>query len=75
MTHRVSNYQLPPGQLWWILRFQDGGRVSETLFTYEGERRQTWFFAQQYALILLREMGLENTKAQVSVYGKASLLS
>ncbi len=63
-------YQLPSGQLWWILRFADGDRVSETLFTYEGQSNQTWYHAQINAQILLREMGLPNTKAAVSLYGK-----
>ena len=70
MTQRVKEqYQLPPGQLWWILRYSDEDRVSETLFTYEGERKQTWFYARQWSEIYLRELGLMPTNHySVSLY-------
>lgn len=66
MTQRVrppdfgGDYQLPPGQLWWILRYTDGEKVSETLFTFDGESLQTWFYAKRWAEILLRELDIRN---------------
>lgn len=62
MTRRVENYQLPPGQLWWILRYSDVDKVSETLFTYEGQSKQTWYYANQWAERHLTELGLMPTK-------------
>ncbi len=80
MTRRVSlleektqksDYQLPPGQLWWMLRYCDEDRVSECLFTYEGERMQTWFYANKWAQVFLRELGLGDTlHYSVSIYAK-----
>jgi hypothetical protein len=70
MTRRVTeDYQLPPGQLWWILRYSDGDNVSETLFTFEGERKQTWFYARQWSECYLTELGLmPNHHYIVSLY-------
>ena len=56
-----SEFQLPSGQLWWLLQYRDGDSSSEMLFTYEGENKQTWYNANQYAQILLRELGLMTT--------------
>lgn len=68
MTRCVEDFQLPPGQLWWHLRFLDGDRVSETLFTYEDYRKQTWYYARRYADTLLTEMGLNPAYSRVALY-------
>ena len=53
----MSDYQLPSGQLWWRADYvDDTGNQSVILFTYEGEREQTWYNAYQKAQIMLREM-------------------
>lgn len=60
MTRRVSlleeansesEYQLPPGKLWWLCCFED----SEMVFTHE--KAKTWFEANIIARQLLIEAG------------------
>jgi len=66
-----TDFQLPSGQLWWKLFYVDQfGKASEVLFTYEGDMMQTWFNAYGYALIMLREDGVEPTEAKVELYGQ-----
>lgn len=68
MTQCVEKYQLPSGQLWWLMRFTDGDKVSEMVFTFDGDNRQTWFYAKREAEKLLNEMGLSAAKHMVCLY-------
>lgn len=66
MTRRVKNseeYQLPPGQLWWLCQFIDGDQVSEMLFT--DSEAMTWFGANALAG---RWLGFR-TKYKVTLHG------
>lgn len=54
MTQRVKqseDFQLPPGQQWWMCRYQDGDKVSEILFT--DERAPTWYLADKAAGVMI----------------------
>lgn len=75
MTQRVrksvppdtgTQYQLPPGPLWWLCRYFDGDKVSETLFQHA--EAQTWFGANVVAQRDLREKFRMLPEYKVTLY-------
>ena len=75
MTRRVnllaerdskSEYQLPPGNPWWLCRYADRGYVSEMLFTHESAR--TWFQARAIANTRLVRLGLDPIQSVVTLH-------
>ena len=47
-----TDYQLPPGELWWISRCS---YIPSITFTFTDIKTPTWVFAKQHADILWRE--------------------
>jgi hypothetical protein len=46
-----SDYQLPPGELWWISRCR---LIPDIVITFSGDIGSTWFVAHQQACIFWR---------------------